>query len=217
VAGDYVYFGIVGQTLPLATVIIVAPVAGVLGGATGGLFSRLTLWFARGGARRISGGRPLLLAAVCGLIVAVLGIATGTTWGTGYAPARAMIQGTDTSIWFGAAKFASTLVTTGAGLPGGIFSPSLATGAGVGNVLHVLFPREPAGAVILLGMVAYFTGVVRAPLTAVIIISETTGSRGLMLPLLAAAIIAEGVAALVCRERLYHGLATGFLPKESGT
>jgi len=215
VAGDYVYFGIVGQTLPLGTVLVVAPIAGVLGGTTGGLFSRLTLWFARGGARRISGGRPLMLAAVCGLIVAVLGIATGTTWGTGYAPARAMIQGTDTPIWFGAAKFVSTLVTTGAGLPGGIFSPSLATGAGVGNVLHALFPREPAGAVILLGMVAYFTGVVRAPLTAVIIISETTGSRGLMLPLLAAAIIAEGAAALVCRERLYHGLALGFLPKES--
>lgn len=215
VAGDYVYFGIVGQTLPLGTVLVVAPIAGVLGGTTGGLFSRLTLWFARGGARRISGGRPLMLAAVCGLIVAVLGIATGTTWGTGYAPARAMIQGTDTPIWFGAAKFASTLVTTGAGLPGGIFSPSLATGAGVGNVLHALFPHEPAGAVILLGMVAYFTGVVRAPLTAVIIISETTGSRGLMLPLLAAAIIAEGAAALVCRERLYHGLALGFLPKES--
>jgi H+/Cl- antiporter ClcA len=213
VAGDYVYFGIVGQTLPLGTVLIVAPVAGVLGGASGGLFSRLTLWFARGGARRISGGQPLALALVCGLIVAVLGIATGTTWGTGYAPASAMIHGQATSLWFGPAKFASTLLTTAAGLPGGIFSPSLATGAGVGNLLHALFPSEPAGAVILLGMVAYFTGVVRAPLTAVIIISETTGSRGLMLPLLAAAIIAEGAAALVCRERLYHGLAQGFLPK----
>jgi H+/Cl- antiporter ClcA len=213
VAGDYVYFGIVGQTLPLGTVLIVAPVAGILGGTSGGLFSRLTLWFARGGARRISGGRPLLLAAVCGLIVAGIGIVTGTTWGTGYAPASAMIQGHATSLWFGPAKFASTLLTTAAGLPGGIFSPSLATGAGVGNVLHALFPREPAGAIILLGMVAYFTGVVRAPLTAVIIISETTGSRGLMLPLLAAAIIADGTAALVCRERLYHGLAAGFLPK----
>jgi len=213
VAGDYVYFGIVGQTLPLGTVLIVAPAAGILGGASGGLFSRLTLWFARGGARRISGGRPLMLATVCGLVVAVLGIATGTTWGTGYAPASAMIHGHATSLWFGPAKFASTLLTTAAGLPGGIFSPSLATGAGVGNLLHALFPREPTGAIILLGMVAYFTGVVRAPLTAVIIISETTGSRGLMLPLLAAAIIAEGAAALVCRERLYHGLAQGFLPK----
>jgi H+/Cl- antiporter ClcA len=134
----------------------------------------------------------------------VLGIATGTTWGTGYAPASAMIHGQATSLWFGPAKFASTLLTAAAGLPGGIFSPSLATGAGVGNLLHVLFPHEPAGAIILLGMVAYFTGVVRAPLT---------GSRGLMLPLLAAAIIAEGAAALVCRERLYHGLAQGFLPK----
>jgi H+/Cl- antiporter ClcA len=217
VAGDYVYFGIVGQTLPLGTVLIVAPVAGILGGASGGLFSRLTLWFARGGARRISGGRPLVLALVSGVIVAVLGIATGTTWGTGYAPASAMIHGQATSLWFGPAKFVSTLLTTAAGLPGGIFSPSLATGAGVGNLLHALFPREPAGAIILLGMVAYFTGVVRAPLTAVIIISETTGSRGLMLPLLAAAIIAEGAAALVCRERLYHGLAQGFLPKADPT
>jgi H+/Cl- antiporter ClcA len=66
--------------------------------------------------------------------------------------------------------------------------------------------------VVLLGMVAYFTGVVRAPLTAVIIMSETTASRGLMLPLLATALIAEGAASLVSRERLYHGLAAGFLP-----
>ncbi len=213
VAGDYVYFGIVGQTLPLGAVLIVAPVAGVLGGASGGLFARLTLWFARGGADRISGGRPLLLAAICGLVVAGLGVATGMTWGTGYAPARAMIEGQHAPLWFGPAKFVSTLATAAAGLPGGIFAPSLSTGAGVGNVLHWLFPTEPTGAIVLLGMVAYFTGVVRAPLTAVIIMSETTGSRGLMLPLLAAAIIAEGTAALVCRERLYHGLASGFLPK----
>jgi H+/Cl- antiporter ClcA len=212
VAGDYVYFGVVGQTLPLGTVLLVAPVAGVLGGASGGLFSRLLLWLSRGGARRISGGRPLLLAGGCGFIVAAIGVSTGMTWGTGYGAARAMIEGQDAPLWFGAAKFATTLATAAAGLPGGIFAPSLATGAGVGNIVHALFPLAPTGAVVLLGMAAYFTGVVRAPLTAVIIMSETTGSRGLMLPLLAAAIIAEGTAALVCRERLYHGLATGFLP-----
>jgi H+/Cl- antiporter ClcA len=213
VAGDYVYFGIVGQTLPIGTVLMVAPVAGVLGGASGGLFSRLLLWLSRGGARRISGGRPLLLAGACGFVVAAIGVSTGTTWGTGYGAARAIIEGQDAPLWFGAAKFATTLVTAAAGLPGGIFAPSLATGAGIGNIIHALFPLAPTGAVVLLGMAAYFTGVVRAPLTAVIIMSETTGSRGLMLPLLAAAIIAEGTASLVCRERLYHGLASGFLPK----
>ena len=213
VAGDYVYFGVVGETLPLRAVLMLAPVAGVLGGMSGGLFSRLTLWFARGGARRISGGRPLLFAGGCGLMVAALGVATGLTWGTGYSAARAMIDGSHAPLWFGPAKFAATLLTAAAGLPGGIFAPSLATGAGVGNLVHALFPAEPTGAVVLLGMVAYFTGVVRAPLTAVIIMSETTASRGLMLPLLATALIAEGAASLVSRERLYHGLAAGFLPK----
>ena len=210
VAGDYVYFGLVGQTLPLVIVLIVAPIAGIMGGVCGSLFARLTLWFARGGARRISGGRPLLLAAISGVIVSVIGVLTGTTWGTGYGPARAIIEGSNASLWFGPAKFVSTLATAAAGLPGGIFAPSLATGAGLGNVLHAIFPSQPTGALVLLAMVGYFTGVVRAPLTAVIIMSETTGSRGLMLPLLATALIAEAVAGLVCRERLYHGLASGF-------
>jgi len=62
-------------------------------------------------------------------------------------------------------------------------------------------------------MIAYFVGVVPAPLTAVIIIiiSETTASRGLIIPLFAAALISDLVSALVCRERLYHGLAKPFL------
>jgi len=211
VAGDYVYFGIVGETLPLRTVLIVAPIAGGLGGLGGGLFARMTLWFARGGARRISGGRPLIFAACSGLVVAMLGIATDTTWGTGYGAARAIIEGDNASLWFGPAKLISTLVTAAAGLPGGIFAPSLATGAGLGNVLHALFPAQPTGALVLLAMVGYFTGVVRAPLTAVIIMAEATGSRGLMLPLLATALIAEAAAGLICRERLYHGLSSGFL------
>lgn len=211
VAGDYIYFGLVGQTLPLRAVLLIAPVAGILGGLSGGIFSRLMLWLARGGASLISGGRPLLLAGGCGLIVAVLGVVTHLTWGTGYSAARAIIEGSDAPLWFGPAKFLATLATAAAGLPGGIFAPSLATGAGVGNVVHAIFPDQPTGAVVLLGMVAYFTGVVRAPLTSVIIMSETTASRGLMLPLLATALIAEGTASLVCRERLYHGLAAGFL------
>ena len=67
----------------------------------------------------------------------------------------------------------------------------------------------------LLGMVAYFTGVVRAPLTAVIIISETTVSRGLMLPMLGAALIADQASQWVCRDRLYHALSATFATRET--
>lgn len=214
-AGDYVYFGAVGASMKISGVFIVAPVAGLVGGVAGGLFSRLVLAVAQaeGGWIGRAKQHPIAFAAACGLVVAILGCFTHLTWGTGYSAARAVITGSHAPLWFGIAKFATTLASAVAGLPGGIFSPSLATGAGVGNMLRWLFPGEPGTAVVLLGMVAYFTGVVRAPLTAVFILTETTASRGLLLPMFAAALVANQSSQWVCREKLYHGLARGFRPK----
>jgi H+/Cl- antiporter ClcA len=211
-AGNYVYFGRIDISLGVGTALLISPVAGVLGGLAGGTFARLVLETARATAapvRRLR-RRPVVFALLCGAVVGAIGVATGLTWGTGYSPARAIVTGADAPFWFGVAKFAATLVTAVAGLPGGIFSPSLATGAGFGNMLRWLFPGEPASAIVLLGMVAYFTGVVRAPLTAVFILSETTANRSLMLPMIAAALVADQASQLVCREKLYNGLAKTF-------
>ncbi|MFN3675852.1 MAG: chloride channel protein [Sphingomonas pseudosanguinis] len=212
VQGDYVYFGLIGAHMPILTALVAAPVAGIVGGLAGGGFARLMLAMATGTNRltRWSKQRPVLFAGICGLVVAGLGVGTGLTWGTGYGAARAMIVGVDAPLWFGPAKFLATLATAVAGLPGGIFAPSLSVGAGLGNLLCSIFPGSPASAIVILGMVGYFAGVVRAPLTAVIILSETTASRGLMLPMFAAAFIADGVSQLVCREKLYHGLSRTF-------
>lgn len=211
-AGDYVYFGVVGQTLSVRQALLATPVAGIVGGMIGALFARAMLGFGSSPWRPVVWlrQRPLFVAAICGTIVAVLGVATGLTWGTGYRTAHAIIAGADVPEWFGAAKFTTTLATALSGLPGGIFAPSLSAGAGIGDMLRSVFPDYPPGAIVLLGMVAYFTGVVRAPLTAVVIISETTASRGLMLPLLAAALISDFVAQLIVPERLYHGLSLRF-------
>jgi H+/Cl- antiporter ClcA len=215
IAGDYIYFGTMPETLSLARTLIVAPVAGVIGGLFGGFFARLVLAITYRRERYLGplAKRPFLWALLCGLAIALIGIFTQVTWGTGYAEAKAAIEGAQESLWFGPGKFAATLLSTVAGLPGGIFSPSLATGAGVGNLLCLVFPHDPRGAVVLLGMVAYFTGVVRAPLTAVIIIVEATASRGMILPLFASALIADGSARLVCKEKLYHALAREFLSR----
>lgn len=212
-AGDYIYFGEMRQTLGVTQALIAAPVAGIVGGVAGGLFSKLmlaagTTSFAPMAWLR---GRPVLFALGCGTIVAVIGVVTGLTWGTGYETAHGIIEGRDVPAWFGVAKFATTLATAVSGLPGGIFAPSLSIGAGIGDLLRMIFPDYPTGAVVLLGMVAYFTGVVRAPLTAVIIISETTASRGLMMPLVASALVADFAAQFVCKEKLYHGLSQRFL------
>lgn len=211
-AGDYVYFGVMHQTLNVREALVAAPVAGVIGGLAGGCFSRLMLSAVNATTTpmRWLRGRPVLFAAGCGLVVALLGTVTGLTWGTGYQTANAVIGGSDAPIWFGAAKFVATLATAVSGIPGGIFAPSLSVGAGIGDMLRSMFPTYPSGAIILLGMVSYFTGVVRAPLTAVIIISETTASRGLMMPLLASALMADFAAQLISKERLYHGLSKRF-------
>lgn len=214
-AGNYVYFGGgIDARLALGPAVVVALVAGFLGGLSGGLFARgmLAMARARSGLLGWMKARPVLFAGGCGLAVALLGIGTGLTWGTGYDPARALVEGQDMPLWLAPAKFAATLVTSVSGVPGGIFAPSLSTGASFGYILRSIFPGEPASAVVLMGMVAYFTGVVRSPLTAVIIITETTGTRGFMLPLLGAALIADSASQMVCKERLYHGLAKSFMP-----
>lgn len=212
IAGDYVYFGAMPETLSAHRVLIVAPVAGFIGGVAGGLFARLILSIARHRRRYLGplADRPLLWALLCGVGIAAIGVATGMTWGTGYAVSKAVIEGAPAPWYFGPGKFAATALSTLAGLPGGIFSPSIATGAGLGNILCNVFPNDPRGTVVLLGMIAYFTGVVRAPLTAVIIVMEVTASRGMILPLFVSAIVADASAQLVCSEKLYHGLARDF-------
>ncbi len=214
-AGDYVYFGAMTSVVTVRQALTLVPVAGVLGGLTGGLFSKLMLAFATSDLPTMTfvRRRPVASALVAGIVVALLGCVTGTTWGTSYEPARLIITGSSAPWWFGPAKFGATLATAVSGLPGGIFAPSLAVGAGLGDLLRIAFPTMGVGSVALLGMTAYFTGVVRAPLTAVVIISEATASRGLLLPLLATALVADWVAGMVSKERLYHGLSRAFLPR----
>jgi len=217
IAGSYVYFGHMTATLPLGVILVAAPLAGFVGGICGGLFSRAFL-FLRGPNGRwkpLLGKRPLVTALVCGLIDGSIGVAVGgTTWGTGYGPTQQLLEGSQVAYSFGPAKFLSVLATSVSGMPGGIFSPSLAVGAGIGHLLTPLFPSGQSGAIVLLGMGGYFVGVVRAPLTAVIILSETTGTTSAILPLFVACLVGDWSASLVCRERLYHALSHDFLAQK---
>ena len=216
IAGDYVYFGTLKGTLAVSSVLLAAPLAGIFGGLLGGLFSRamLALRGPEGRFKPLLTRRPLVTATVCGLLVGALIWATGgAVAGTGYGPTAELLRGADSEYWFGPAKFVAALATAVSGIPGGIFAPSLAIGAGFGEWLTPLFPPHEAGLVVLLGMAGFFTGVVRAPLTGVIILAEATGSSHAILPLFATALIADWVAGMVCRERLYHALARDFLPR----
>ena len=99
----------------------------------------------------------------------------------------------------------------------GIFAPSLAIGAGMGSNLAEFMPYAPASAVVLLGMVAYFSGVVQAPITAFVIVMEMTDNHDMVIPLMAAAIIASVTSRMVCHTPLYKALAENFLRRANVT
>jgi H+/Cl- antiporter ClcA len=60
-------------------------------------------------------------------------------------------------------------------------------------------------------MVAYFSGVVQAPITAAVIVMEMTDNQAMVIPLMATSMLAFGVSRLVCRRPLYGALARRFL------
>jgi H+/Cl- antiporter ClcA len=93
------------------------------------------------------------------------------------------------------------------GISGGIFAPSLSIGAGLGHWQSTLVPPAPAAAVVLLGMVGYFAGVVQTPITAAVIVMEMTGNHALM----ATSLLSFLVSRLVCGRPLYSSLAKRFL------
>ena len=220
--GNYAYFGSSATTLRNGIDWLAVPLCGVAGGLAGGLFSRIVITMARGLPGTFGPAikrHPIPLALACGLGVALCGLASGEMiYGTGYGQVKAALDsGTPLSWNFGLLKLAATAFSAISGIPGGIFSPSLAIGAGLGiNVAHI-FPNAPLGAMILLGMVSYFAGVVQAPITAFVIVTEMTDNHAMVVPLMAAALIAYATSRLVCHEGIYHALAKGFLRAGSDT
>ncbi len=220
--GNYTYFGTTPATLKTAVDWLAVPVAGVLGGLAGGAFSRVVIMVAKGLPGRVGGlvkRHKVPFAAVCGLAVALCGLASGDLiYGTGYAQVHPALEGgLPLAPSFGVLKFAATTLTTISGIPGGIFSPSLAVGAGLGANLASFFPGTPVEALLLLGMVSYFAGVVQAPITAFVIVTEMTQNHGMVVPLMAASLIGWAVARTINREGIYHALAENYgRPAENG-
>jgi H+/Cl- antiporter ClcA len=210
--GNAAYFGALAlPPLPPACFVpalLVALAAGVLGG----LFSRLLLASIAGQGDRCSRWRrrrPVLFAAGCGLAIAAIGWASqGSSFGSGYEATRRLLQGQlDVPLLYVSLRFVATWLATWSGVPGGIFAPSLAIGAGIGADVARLTGAVPqAPALIALGMAAFLAAVTQAPLTAFIIVMEMAGAHHVVLPLMAATLLATLVSRWISRP-LYPALA----------
>ncbi len=140
-------------------------------------------------------------------------VSGGLTYGAGYAEAQSLLEGhmghgLRLAFW----KSIASLAASASGAPGGIFAPSLATGAGIGAAFAALGPWVAARDAVVLGMTSYLAGVVQAPLTSAVILMEMTREPGLVGPLMLAALIARSASGLVAPHPLYHVLSQTWRP-----
>jgi H+/Cl- antiporter ClcA len=215
--GDYTYFGVAKGVMDMRTQWLAVIVASVVGGVCGGLFSRFLIIMADGIpgiVGRFIARRPILFALGCGMLVALAGLVSdGTVFGTGYIQAKMVLDGFQMPWLFGPLKLVATALSSVSGIPGGLFSPSLSVGAGLGYDLAPLFPQVPIGVLAILCMAAYLSGVVQSPLTSAVIVSEMTADHALIFPIMICALAAAAISHFIYPDGVYHALAHRILEK----
>jgi chloride channel protein, CIC family len=215
VLGDDPLFHVAGYQLVHPAEFAVYAVLGVVGGLGSVCFVKLLLglraWF-----MRLPKWTVWFQPVVGGLTVGLMGYFVPEVLGVGYNNVEKVLNGDivlKLVVLFAVLKIVATAVCYASGNAGGIFGPSLfigaMMGAAVGGVAHGLFPNSTAGpgAYALVGMGTAFAGIVRTPLTSVIMIFEITRDYTIIVPLMISNLIAFFISHKLQRQPIYEALA----------
>jgi CIC family chloride channel protein len=155
---------------------------------------------------------PPIRTLIGGAMIGVIGVWLPQVFGVGYEAINEALHGS--MVWkfmllLVVFKLVAVSITIGSGGSGGIFAPSLFIGAmlggAVGTVVHTVWPASTAGAgaYALVGMGAVVAAGTHAPITAILIIFELTGSYEIILPLMISCIIATLLATRMQKGSIY--------------
>jgi len=151
-----------------------------------------------------------------GLLVGLMGWFVPQVLGVGYGYVGDALNGTmalKLMLVLVVLKLLAVTTSYASGNAGGIFGPSLFIGAmlggAVGTGAHHLFPAYTAtpGAYALVGMGAVFAGIVRAPMTSVLMIFEMTQDYAVIVPLMIANLVSLFISSRLQRQPIYEALA----------
>jgi CIC family chloride channel protein len=223
-SGQFPVFSVPSYATPPLGALPIFALLGILAGLLGVLFNRTLM-----GSIKLFGRLPvrfiLPAAALTGGLTGLAGWFSPLLLGSGHALAEEALKGELVlaliPLYF-VTRFLMTTTNYGNGAPGGIFAPLLVLGAmiglAVGQIANSLAPAAaPIPAVFaVVGMAAYFTAIVRAPLTGIMLIVEMTGNYSQMLPLLVACFCAYAVAEYMKDLPIYEALLERDL-KQIGT
>jgi len=210
--GDYLFYGRLDPGFTSATQwLVIVPIAATMG-VLGGAFARAVVAGTRWVNVNLHRHRVLLPLGL-GLGLGLLGlISGGLSYGSGYSETVKVLQdGTPLPIYYPFVKAAANFISLISGIPGGLFDPSFSVGASMGQLIAPWFPGVDPRCIVMLSMASYFTGVVRSPITTVVILLEMTSARDMAMPLFIACVIAYEASRLVAKKPIYEALAEIFL------
>ena len=190
-------------------------VLGILGGVVSAIFTKLLLAMR---ARFLKMPRKTLpfQPVVGGVLVGIMGWFVPQVLGVGYDHVGAALNGgmaLKLMLLLLVLKLLSVCTSYASGNAGGIFGPSLFLGAmlggAVGTVAHNLFPNFAAtpGAYALVGMGTAFAGIVRAPMTSVVMIFEITRDYAVIVPLMISNLVSFFISSRLQKQPIYEALA----------
>ena len=190
-------------------------VLGVVGGVVSVAFTKLLLGI-RARFLRFPQNTAWFQPLAGGLLVGLMGWFVPQVMGVGYGYVGDALNGRmafNLMLLLVALKLFAVTASYASGNAGGIFGPSLFIGAmlggSVGTLAHHLLPTYTAtpGAYALVGMGAVFAGIVRAPMTSVLMIFEMTQDYAVIVPLMIANLVSLFIASRLQQEPIYEALA----------
>ncbi|HEY8671975.1 MAG TPA: chloride channel protein [Terriglobales bacterium] len=190
-------------------------VLGVAGGVVSVVFAKMLLGM-RHRFLRLSQKTVWLQPAIGGLLVGVTGWFVPQVLGVGYGYVGDALNGNmafKLMLLLIVLKLVTVTTSYASGNAGGIFGPALFIGAmlggSLGTLAHHLFPTYTAspGAYALVGMGAAFAGIVRAPMTSVVMIFEMTQDYAVIVPLMIANLVSLFIASRLQSTPIYEALA----------
>jgi CIC family chloride channel protein len=190
-------------------------VLGVAGGVVSAAFTKLLLGM-RDRFLRFPQKTVWFQPLAGGLLVGLIGWFVPQVLGVGYGYVGDALNGNmafKMMLLLVVLKLLTVTTSYASGNAGGIFGPALFIGAmlggTMGTVAHHLFPAYTAtpGAYALVGMGAVFAGIVRAPMTSVLMIFEMTQDYAVIVPLMIANMVSLFIASRLQHEPIYEALA----------
>src|SRR6202140_1380748 len=195
--------------------LVIYAVLGVAGGLVSAAFTKLLLGM-RARFLRFPKTTVWFQPVIGGLFVGFLGLFVPQVLGVGYGYVGDVLNGRmalSLMLLLVVLKILAVTTSYASGNAGGIFGPALFIGAmlggAVGTAAHHMLPAYTAapGAYALVGMGAVFAGIVRAPMTSVLMIFEMTQDYAVIVPLMIANLVSLFIASRLQHEPIYEALA----------